>query len=164
MGETVLKQFLDGFESLRCVAKHLSYTDSWWLMNSSSPEYGAEFPRTDGSPSESFYNFYIVSLKALDISIPNGKHWNMHFFSILSATRKPGQCKSNMQKGSKRGVSRLNLGPVSSSIFQSLAALARLQTPNVPLPRPHVGVLVLHDAPQEHHLNMLREDKMWSPH
>lgn len=53
---------------------------------------------------------------------------------------------------------------VASSIFQSLAALARLQTPNVPLPRPHVGVLVLHDAPQEHHLNMLREEKMWSPH
>lgn len=68
IGETVLKQFLDGFESLRCVAKHLSYTE---LMNSSSPEYGAEFPRTNGSPSESFY---IVSLKTLDISIPNGKH------------------------------------------------------------------------------------------
>ena len=45
IGETVLKQFLDGFESLRCVAKHLSYTE---LMNSSSPEYGAEFPRTNG--------------------------------------------------------------------------------------------------------------------
>ena len=44
----------------------------------------------------------------------------------------------------------------ASSIFQSLA---RLQTPNVPLPRPHVGVLVLHDAPGEHHLNMLREEK-----